>query len=106
MTPLLWVLGSLIIVFAIAIIAVVLLQEGRRHGVAGAISGGADTFMSKNKARTIDAFLSRWTKFITIAFFVLVIVALVISVLATSSSDGGNNIDTTSTFDVGITDYE
>ena len=33
-----------------------------------------DTFLSKNKARSVDAFLSRWTKVIAIGFFVLVIV--------------------------------
>lgn len=41
----------------------------------GAITGAADTFLSKNKARSVDAFLSRRTKFIAIGFFVLVIVA-------------------------------
>ena len=61
------------------IIAVVLLQEGRRAGINGAISGGADTFLSKNKARTFDAFLSRWTKYIAIAFFVLAVVANIIA---------------------------
>ena len=82
MSLLQYIIGALIIIFSIAIIAVVLLQEGRRSGVSGVIAGGADTFMSKNKARTVDAFLARWTKFITIAFFLLVIVATVISVLA------------------------
>lgn len=38
------------------------------------VTGGADTFLSKNKARSVDAFLSRWTKVIAIGFFVLVIV--------------------------------
>ena len=41
----------------------------------GAITGAADTFLSKNKARSVDAFLSRWTKVIAVGFFVLVIVA-------------------------------
>ena len=39
----------------------------------GAITGGADTFLSKNKARSVDAFLARWTKVITIGFFALVV---------------------------------
>jgi len=41
----------------------------------GAITGGADSFLSKNKARSVDAFLSRWTKVIAIGFFVLVLAA-------------------------------
>lgn len=73
------IVGALILLLSIVIIAVVLLQQGRRAGITGAISGGADTFLSKNKARTVDASLARWTKYIAIAFFVLVIVANVIA---------------------------
>ena len=73
------IIGILMLIISIIIIAVVLLQEGRRAGINGAISGGADTFLSKNKARTLDAFLSRWTKYIAILFFVLAIVANIIA---------------------------
>ena len=76
-----YIVGSLIIVFSIVIIAVVLLQEGKRSGLSGSIAGGADTFLSKNKSRSVDAFLSRWTKFITIGFFILVIAATAIAVI-------------------------
>ena len=44
----------------------------------GAVTGGADTFFSKNKARSIDAFLARWSKFIAVGFFVAVIVINII----------------------------
>ena len=43
--------------------------------VMGVVTGGADSFLSKTKARSVDAFLSRWTKVIAIGFFVLVLVA-------------------------------
>ena len=72
-------IGALLLISALVIIAVILLQEGRRQGIAGAISGGADTFLSKNKARTFDAFLARWTKYVAILFFILAIVANVIA---------------------------
>ena len=52
-------------------------QEGHQQSL-GAITGGADTFLSKNKARSMDAFLARWTKFIAIGFFVLVLVINII----------------------------
>ena len=55
-----------------------LLQQGRRSGI-GAISGGIDTFLSKNKARDWDSKLSRMTKYFAIAFFVLAVVANVIA---------------------------
>jgi len=66
-----------LLLFALAIIIVVLLQEGHQQSL-GAITGGADTFLSKNKARSMDAFLARWTKFIAIGFFVLVLVINII----------------------------
>ncbi len=73
------ILGILVILVSLAIIIAVLFQQGRRAGINGAISGGADTFLSKNKARTVDAILARWTKYIAILFFVLAIVANVIA---------------------------
>ena len=75
------IVGSLIIILAIVIIAAILLQEGRRAGINGAISGGADTFLSKNKARSVDAFLARCTKFIAIAFMILVVIAFVLAMI-------------------------
>lgn len=68
-------LGVLMILVCIAIIGVILLQQGRRSGVNGVISGAADTFLSKNKARTVNAKLASITKYVIIAFFVLSLVA-------------------------------
>lgn len=73
------ILGILMILVSIIIIGVILLQQGHRSGVNGVISGAADTFLSKNKARTVNAKLASMTKYITIAFFVLAIVANVIA---------------------------
>jgi preprotein translocase subunit SecG len=73
------ILGILVILVSLAIIIAVLFQQGRRAGINGAISGAADTFLSKNKARTVDAILARWTKYIAVLFFVLAIVANIIS---------------------------
>ena len=73
------ILGIFVIIVSLIIIAIVLLQQGHRAGINGAISGGADTFLSKNKARTVDARLASITKFAAIFFFVLAIVANVIS---------------------------
>ncbi len=67
-----YLLGSLALIAAIALIIVVILQEGNSKGV-GVVSGGADSFFSKNKARSIDAFLARWTKFFAIGFFVMIL---------------------------------
>lgn len=66
------IFGIILLLFSIAIIIVILLQEGHQKDL-GTITGGADTFLSKNKARSVEAFLARWTKFIAIGFFVIVI---------------------------------
>lgn len=69
-----FILGGILLVLAIALIIVIILQEGNTQGL-GTITGGADTFLSKNKARSLDAFLARWTKIFVIGF-VLVVVGL------------------------------
>lgn len=56
------------------LIAVVLLQSGKSAGLSGAIAGGMDTFMSKNKAKTWDAKLAKWTKWVAIVFMILTLV--------------------------------
>lgn len=66
------IMGILLVVFSLSIIVVVLLQEGSQKNV-GVVTGAADTFMSKNKARSANAFLSRWTKIIAVVFILLVI---------------------------------
>ena len=71
------VFGIVLLIFSLAIIIVVLLQEGNQKNV-GVVTGGAETFLSKNKARSIDAFLSRWTKVIAICFFLFVIVVNIV----------------------------
>ncbi|SFE93950.1 preprotein translocase subunit SecG [Alteribacillus iranensis] len=63
----------LLIIVAIGLITVVLLQSGRSAGLSGAISGGAEQLMGKQKARGIEAFLSRMTVILSILFFVLAI---------------------------------
>lgn len=72
------IIGVLVLLVSIIVIGVVLLQQGHRAGINGAISGAADTFLSKTKARTADAKLARMTKFIAIAFFVVVLAANII----------------------------
>ena len=55
----------------LAVIVIVLFQSGKSAGLSGAISGMADTFLSKNKAKTVDAKLAKWTKWVAIAFMLL-----------------------------------
>ena len=59
------------VILSLALIAVVMLQSGKSAGLSGAIAGGADTFLSKNKAKSLDAKLAKMTKWVAIAFIVL-----------------------------------
>ncbi len=62
------------LILSLILIAVVLLQSGKAQGLSGAIAGGSETFFGKNKGRTIDAILEKWTSVVAIAFLVTSIV--------------------------------
>ena len=68
------VLSVIYFVVSLALIAVVMLQSGKSAGLSGAIAGGADTFLSKNKAKSADARLAKMTKWIAIVFMLLTLV--------------------------------
>ena len=67
-----YIIGAVLLLFSIVMIFVVILQEGNSKGV-GVVTGGADTFLSKNKARTVNSKLARWTKVLAIGFALLVV---------------------------------
>ena len=69
------ILCIVLILLSVAIIVLVLLQEGKSAGLSGAIAGGAETFFGKNKSRTMESKLVLITKIIAISFFVLALVA-------------------------------
>ena len=66
----------LMIIFAIdciALSAIVLLQEGKSAGL-GSISGMADTYWGKNKGRSMEGTLEKFTKAAAVLFMVLAVV--------------------------------
>lgn len=72
------VLGIVLIITSVALVAMVLLQEGRQQGLSGAIAGGAETFLGKSKSKTIEQKLVKITKILAIIFFVLSLVATLV----------------------------
>ena len=64
---------------SLALVAIVMLQSGKSAGLSGAIAGGADTFLSKNKAKTADARLAKMTKWVAIVFMVLTLALCLLS---------------------------
>ena len=67
-------LTILVVIVSLVLIAVVMLQSGKSAGLSGAIAGGMDTFLAKNKAKSMDAKLARWTKYVAILFIILVLI--------------------------------
>ena len=61
------------ILVAIALVVVILLQEGKQAGL-GAISGAAETYWGKNKGRSIEGGLHRSTQILAAVFIVLSLV--------------------------------
>lgn len=74
MTTLTLVLTIIQVLAALFLTFVVLAQSGKSAGLSGAIAGGADTFLSKNKAKTWDSKLAKLTKWVALLFVVLTLV--------------------------------
>ena len=63
---------------SLALVAIVMLQSGKSAGLSGAISGAADTFLSKNKAKSVDAKLAKMTKWVAILWVLLTLALCVL----------------------------
>ena len=79
------VLSIIYFIVALGLIAVVMLQSGKSAGLSGAIAGGADTFLSKNKAKSADARLAKMTKWVAIVFMVLTLVLCLLPAASTAA---------------------
>ena len=61
------------IIVCIAIVIVVLMQEGKTSGL-GALSGAADTYWTKNKGRSAVGVLVKITRVLAVLFVALSVV--------------------------------
>ena len=66
------VLTILFIIVCIAMVVLVLLQEGKQAGL-GAIAGAAESYWGKNKGRSMEGILVKLTKVLVALFFILAI---------------------------------
>ncbi|MBX6377110.1 MAG: preprotein translocase subunit SecG [Clostridia bacterium] len=69
-------LNVLFVVFAILLMAAVLLQSGRSAGVSGAIGGGAEQIFGRRSG--LDEFLAKVTVVLAVAFFGVAIVLMIL----------------------------
>jgi len=67
------ILTVLQVLSGLAVTVIVLMQSGKSAGL-GSISGGADTFFSKGKAKTWDEKLAKMTKWFALAFVLLTLI--------------------------------
>ncbi|KQL46423.1 preprotein translocase subunit SecG [Brevibacillus choshinensis] len=63
----------LLVIASIGLIIVVLLQSGKSAGLSGAIGGGAEQLVGKQKARGMDALLGKLTVVFAVAFMIFAI---------------------------------
>ena len=64
------VLTVVFILICVALVVLVLMQEGKSAGL-GSISGAAETYWGKNKGRSMEATLVKITKILAVLFIVL-----------------------------------
>ena len=64
------ILTVIFMIDCIALVALVLMQEGKSAGL-GAISGAAESYWGKNKGRSMEATLVKITKILAVLFIVL-----------------------------------
>ncbi len=77
-TALIIILSIILALDSIALVTLVLMQEGKSAGL-GAISGIAETYYGKNKARTMEGKMERLTRILAA---VLIVLSFVIYLLA------------------------
>ena len=62
------------IAICIALVILVMLQESKSNGLTGTVGGMADTYWGKNKGRSMEGKLVKWTTILAVVFFVLTVV--------------------------------
>ena len=67
------ILTVLFILDCLALVIVVLMQEGKAAGL-GAISGAAETYWGKNKGRSMEGMLVKLTKILAVAFILFAVI--------------------------------
>ena len=68
-----YILTGIFILDCLVLVVLVLMQEGKSAGL-GAISGSSDTYWGKNKGRSMEGKLVKFTKYLAVGFMVLAII--------------------------------
>ena len=68
------ILVVLEVIASLALILVVLFQSGKESGLSGALAGGSETYLSKNKMGGLDKKLAASTKWVALVWVLLTLV--------------------------------
>lgn len=66
------------VIAALAIIVIVLLQEGKSAGLGSAFSTNQESYYNKNKGNTLEGKFEKWTKITAVLFVLLALVLMLI----------------------------
>lgn len=67
------ILTVIFIFVCLALIVIILFQQGKNAGL-GTVAGAAETYWGKNKGRSVEGKLEKWTKILVALFIVLAMV--------------------------------
>ena len=85
------ILGVVLVILGLAITLLVMMQEGKSAGLTGSISGMADSYWGKNKARSMEGALQKATTWLVVLFFVICLFLNSSMFNKTAGADTGNN---------------
>ena len=66
------------VIASLALILIVLFQSGKEAGLSGALAGGSETYLSKNKMGGLDKKLAASTKWVALAWVLLTLALSII----------------------------
>ena len=65
------ILSIVVVLLSLVLTVLVLVQNNKSEGLDAMVGSAAESFFGKNKARSLDAKLTKMTVGVSIAFFVL-----------------------------------
>ena len=68
------IVSILLFICCLLLTIIILMQQGKSAGLSGAISGMAESYFGKNKARTMEGKFERITKILATIYIVLALV--------------------------------
>ena len=94
-----YIIGGILLVLAIALIVIIGLQQGKRHGLGNSIAGqgASESYLAKNNIGNKDKSRQKLTLIIAILFVVLVLALFIIGSVEETSDDTSSTASTTST---------